>query len=52
MLTHSNLVANLMQIQDATPISSDDILLGVLPFFHIYGQNLIINQGLWRARPS
>ncbi|HLY48667.1 MAG TPA: AMP-binding protein [Solirubrobacteraceae bacterium] len=49
MLTHANLVANLTQIQDAVPISSHDVLLGVLPFFHIYGQNLIMNQGLWRG---
>lgn len=51
MLTHANLVANLTQIQDAIPIRSDDVLLGVLPFFHIYGQTLIMNQGLRRARP-
>ena len=46
MLTHQNLVANLVQIQDAFPISEDDVLIGVLPFFHIYGQTVIMNQGL------
>ena len=46
MLTHSNLVANLVQIQDGFPISEDDVLIGVLPFFHIYGQTVIMNQGL------
>ncbi len=46
MLTHANLVANLTQMQDAFPIERDDTLIGVLPFFHIYGQTVIMNQGL------
>jgi acyl-CoA synthetase (AMP-forming)/AMP-acid ligase II len=46
MLTHANLVANLVQMQDAFPIADDDVLIGVLPFFHIYGQTVIMNQGL------
>ena len=46
MLTHSNLVANLVQMQDGFPIEQDDVLIGVLPFFHIYGQTVIMNQGL------
>jgi acyl-CoA synthetase (AMP-forming)/AMP-acid ligase II len=46
MLTHRNLVANLCQIQECFPISEDDVLVGVLPFFHIYGQTVIMNQGL------
>jgi len=49
MLTHSNLVANLVQIQDGFPIAEDDVLIGVLPFFHIYGQTVIMNQGLWQG---
>lgn len=47
MLTHRNLVSNLCQVQDAFPISADDTLIGVLPFFHIYGQTVIMNQGLY-----
>ena len=46
MLTHRNLVANVCQIQDAFPISEEDVLIGCLPFFHIYGQTVIMNQGL------
>src|SRR5919109_1499232 len=46
MLTHRNLVANICQVQDAFPIAPDDTLIGVLPFFHIYGQMVIMNQGL------
>ena len=46
MLTHQNLVANLCQIDAAFPITSEDTLIGVLPFFHIYGMTVIMNQGL------
>ena len=47
MLSHRNLVANVLQTQAAFPIGADDTLIGVLPFFHIYGQTVIMNQGLW-----
>jgi acyl-CoA synthetase (AMP-forming)/AMP-acid ligase II len=47
MLTHRNLVANLLQVQEAFPIEPEDTLIGVLPFFHIYGMTVIMNQGLW-----
>ncbi len=46
MLSHHNLVANLTQLQSSFPISKDDTLIGVLPFFHIYGMVVIMNQGL------
>ncbi len=46
MLSHGNLVANLEQIQDAFAIEEGDTLIGVLPFFHIYGMQVIMNQGL------
>jgi acyl-CoA synthetase (AMP-forming)/AMP-acid ligase II len=46
MLTHRNLVANLVQVQDVFPIEPGDTLVGVLPFFHIYGMTVIMNQGL------
>jgi acyl-CoA synthetase (AMP-forming)/AMP-acid ligase II len=46
MLTHRNLVANLCQVQASFPIQPDDTLIGVLPFFHIYGMTVIMNQGL------
>jgi acyl-CoA synthetase (AMP-forming)/AMP-acid ligase II len=45
MLTHRNLVANLLQIQ-AVETSGPRALLGVLPFFHIYGLIVILNFGL------
>jgi acyl-CoA synthetase (AMP-forming)/AMP-acid ligase II len=46
MLTHRNLVANVLQSEAAHPIGGDDRLMGVLPFFHIYGQTVIMNMGL------
>jgi len=48
MLTHRNLVANLLQI-DAMESSEIRGLLGVLPFFHIYGMVVIMNHGLLRG---
>ena len=50
MLTHRNLVANLVQI-DA--IEAPDLArsLGVLPFFHIYGMVVIMNFGAACAAP-
>ncbi len=46
MLTHRNLVANLVQVQGSFPIADEDVLIGCLPFFHIYGMTVIMNQGL------
>lgn len=48
MLTHRNLVANLLQI-DAMEPAEMPALLGVLPFFHIYGMVVIMNHGLMRG---
>ncbi len=46
MLSHRNLVANIEQLQDGLTLGEDDTLVGVLPFFHIYGQTVVLNQGL------
>jgi acyl-CoA synthetase (AMP-forming)/AMP-acid ligase II len=46
MLTHRNLVANLVQVQHALASTPDDVLIAVLPFFHIYGQTVIMNLAL------
>jgi acyl-CoA synthetase (AMP-forming)/AMP-acid ligase II len=46
MLTHRNLVANMLQAAVPTAVDSDDVLIGVLPFFHIYGMTVIMNLGL------
>ncbi|HVY80434.1 MAG TPA: AMP-binding protein [Steroidobacteraceae bacterium] len=48
MLTHRNLVANLLQV-DAIERGDLRALIGVLPFFHIYGMVVILNFGLMRG---
>jgi acyl-CoA synthetase (AMP-forming)/AMP-acid ligase II len=47
MLTHHNLVANLLQTAQAVGLDPDEVMLGVLPFFHIYGMVVIMNLGLY-----
>jgi acyl-CoA synthetase (AMP-forming)/AMP-acid ligase II len=46
MLTHRNLVANVMQVAATEPVSERDTLIAVLPFFHIYGLKVLMNYGL------
>ena len=48
MLTHGNLLANLHQVQrhPGQAISSDDVVLGVLPLYHILGLNTILDGAL------
>lgn len=47
VLTHRNLVANLLQIDTmGTHVTPDTKILAVLPFFHIYGMTVMMNQGL------
>lgn len=46
VLTHRNLVANLCQIEPVFDVSPGRRLLAVLPFFHIYGMTVLMNNGL------
>jgi len=46
MLTHHNLVANISQFEVMEPLYGNDTLVGILPFFHIYGMVVILNAGL------
>ncbi len=43
MLTHRNLVANLCQIEGGLEVEDGEIALAVLPFFHIYGMQVLMN---------
>ncbi len=47
MLTHHNLVSNLLQSAASLDVGEDDVMLGVLPFFHIYGMVVIMNLGIY-----
>ena len=45
MLSHHNIVANLSQCLSSDKIvdcTSEDVILAVLPFFHIYGMVLLM----------
>jgi acyl-CoA synthetase (AMP-forming)/AMP-acid ligase II len=50
MLTHYNLVANIAQCEEGNVgrlrIQESDVLIGILPFFHIYGMVVIMNYAL------
>ena len=48
MLTHGNLLANIDQVQrhPGRSVRPDDVLLGVLPLFHIFGLNVVLGVAL------
>lgn len=46
MLTHHNLVANIVQTHAVLRLDETDTVLGLLPFFHIYGMVVIMNLAL------
>jgi 4-coumarate--CoA ligase len=46
MLTHRNLVANIAQSLPMLGVNSADTVLAVLPFFHIYGLNVLMSLTL------
>jgi acyl-CoA synthetase (AMP-forming)/AMP-acid ligase II len=47
MLTHRNLVANVSQSRPLVDLhEGDERIIAVLPFFHIYGLTVLMNQGL------
>ena len=46
MLSHRNLVANIAQIVSAADLAEDETFIAVLPFFHIYGMQVLMNAGL------
>jgi 4-coumarate--CoA ligase len=46
MLTHRNLVANIVQTLSGIGIEEGDAFVAVLPFFHIYGMQVLMNTGL------
>lgn len=47
MLTHRNLVANILQCEAVFNLPGDAVVLGVLPFFHIYGMVVIMNLSFY-----
>ncbi len=49
MLTHTNLIANLVQCEGALDVHDGEVVLAVLPFFHIYGMQVLMNFFLSRG---
>ena len=49
MLTHGSLLANIEQMQShpGLRVTPDDVVLGVLPFFHVYGFNVALGLTLY-----
>jgi acyl-CoA synthetase (AMP-forming)/AMP-acid ligase II len=51
MLTHRNLVANVAQTRPVQDVRADDVVIAIMPFFHIYGMTVLLNAVLHaRAR--
>jgi acyl-CoA synthetase (AMP-forming)/AMP-acid ligase II len=46
MLTHRNLVANVAQSMATIGIEGGEVVLAVLPFYHIYGLTVLLNFAL------
>jgi long-chain acyl-CoA synthetase len=47
MLTHYNIVSNVIQVSQLFELSEIDIAMTVLPLYHIYGLNVCMNQAIW-----
>jgi long-chain acyl-CoA synthetase len=48
-LTHSNLFLNASLISEVMTYNMNDVLLTVLPLFHIFGMTVMMNAGVYRA---
>jgi len=48
MLTHGSLLANIEQMQhhEGLRVHADDVVLGALPFFHVFGLNVVLGVAL------
>ncbi len=49
MLTHRNLAANLAQGEHALDMDDGEVIIAVLPFFHIYGMQVLMNGVLYNG---
>ena len=44
MLTHANLSANALQVDAIDPFEGEDVILGVLPMFHVFANTCVLNR--------
>lgn len=51
MLTHANIYINVLQSESFAPDIADaeEKVLGVLPFFHVFGMTVVLNFGIAKA---
>lgn len=49
MLTHHNLVSNICQCEGVVDFTLDDRMIGILPFYHIYGMMVVMNYMLYQG---
>lgn len=49
MLTHRNIVANLLQSHGILSLQAEERVISVLPFYHIYGQTVLLAGGPWNG---
>ena len=47
MLTHYNLVADIIQTEGFAGVEENDRVIAILPFFHIYGLQVLLNVNLY-----
>lgn len=45
-LSHANIVSNVVQTYPVIDVTSGDVVLAILPFFHIYGMTVLLNIAL------
>jgi long-chain acyl-CoA synthetase len=49
MLTHKNLYTNAMTVADMREYEPDDVVIGVLPLYHIFGQTSGLNASIYKG---
>ena len=47
VLTHKNLYSNAMTVADLRDTEPKDVVIGVLPLYHIYGQTSVLNASVY-----
>lgn len=47
MLSHHNLLTNLQQLMQLSPLNQQDVVFGVLPLFHIFGLNVVLGLSIF-----
>lgn len=47
MLSHQNLLANVRQLDSSALMTTNDVVYGVLPLFHIFGLNVMLGYTLF-----